>query len=198
MPPIEGFKLDEPVVGFRTWYTKPIILPFCLSLVDQDTYEDYCECPPGLYPMSNKGMWNKGVNEAVCKGMEGAVGILPEPHTSPHWNCLCGLHANFNYKSHEKMLWGVFGGAMIDGAILMWGEMYAGENVIRAQYAEPLAVVAENDEERKIAEEFGIPGCASYDEMKYVATEQYSPMPSDVYHSLCKITQANAKLKLDT
>jgi hypothetical protein len=34
--------------------------------------------------------------------------------------------------------------------------------------------------------------------MKYVATEQYSPMPSDVYHSLCKITQANAKLKLDT
>jgi hypothetical protein len=191
-PDIEGFTLAEPIVAYRTWYIKPMIVPL---FQEEDDCEDYGEYPLALYPMSNKTAWQKGVNEAECKTTTSAKNIYHESHQSPHPQCLCGLHANFAYKNKDQITgWSIFAGSMIiDGAVLMWGDMYAGESVIRAQYAEPLALIADDGEGKTLAEDYGIPACKNEKELAYVATENYSTMPTDVYNSLVRITRAQSE-----
>src|ERR1017187_2671839 len=117
-PDIEGFTLAEPIVAYRTWYIKPMIVPL---FQEEDDCEDYGEYPLALYPMSNKTAWQKGVNEAECKTTTSAKNIYHESHQSPHPQCLCGLHANFAYKNKDQITgWSIFAGSMIiDGAVLI-------------------------------------------------------------------------------
>lgn len=129
--------------------------------------------------------WEPGVNHAVCRqdvirsgilgGIKDERQIQPEQHTAPKTDCQCGFYAY-----HHQMF---AAGGRTAAAIAAWGDVdthYAG---FRAEYAEILALAADDQRERDrlrlIAKRYDVPIIPYADLVSY-ASEHGSPMPESL------------------
>lgn len=185
-----SFQLERPLVGFRTWYTRPLVPQ--TTLFGAGIMGAYNPKPLALYPMTSEIPWTHGINEAVCS-KEGRHALLKEEHTSPHADCSCGMHAYINHEHDEESKWitHLFDKELtVQGAILMWGQIFSGSKVIRSQYAEIVALLDDSIIAKEIAKRYNVP-CVSEAHMLYLATEYGDRVSPELEKAIKQHTEAS-------
>lgn len=128
---------SECVIGYRSWRLADWVLA----------------------PVSYGDPWRPGINRAVCKVDDTALGLYsrmlgretttaPARHKAPHQNCRCGLYAYHDLPANSE--------GVVVGAVAAWGDLQVHCNGFRAEHAQIVALV-EADGLTEVAELYGVP-----------------------------------------